>query len=73
MPHCVFIANSSVVGEAVHDSLYIVRVAGGDVVLKDGRQIHLFVRDRGAGWPRKMDNFETVEADFATPFLEIGG
>ena len=34
---------------------------------------YLLVRDRRAGWARKMDNFEAVEADFAAPFLEIGG
>src|SRR5262245_54149979 len=34
---------------------------------------YLFVRDGGAGWARKMDDFEAFEADFAAPFFEIGG
>ena len=33
----------------------------------------LLVRDRGAGWARKMDDFEAPEADFAAPLFEIGG
>ena len=73
MSHCVFIANNGVVGEAVHDSFHIVRVAGFDVTSNDGRQIHLFVRDGRAGWAGKMDDFEALEADFAAPFFEIGG
>ena len=31
------------------------------------------VSDCGAGWAGKMDDFEMLEADFAAPFLEIGG
>src|ERR1043166_6545310 len=31
------------------------------------------VSDFGAGWAGKMDHFEMLEADFAAPFLEIGG
>ena len=34
---------------------------------------YLLVRDRRAGWACKMDDFEALEADFAAPFLEIGG
>src|SRR5262245_7671520 len=33
----------------------------------------LLVRNRGAGWAGKMDDFEALEAGFATPFFEIGG
>ena len=73
MSHSIFIANNCVVGEAVHDCSHIVGVARGDVPLNDGRQIHLFVRDGGAGWAGKMDDFEALEADFAAPFFEIGG
>jgi len=73
MSHCVFIANDGVGGEAVHDCFHIVRVAGGDVALNNGRQIHLFVRDCRAGWARKMDDFEALKADFAAPFFEIRG
>ena len=69
----VFIANNGVGGEAGHDCFHVVRIAGADVALNDGRQIHLFVSDRGAGWTGKMDDFEAIEADFATPFFEIGG
>jgi hypothetical protein len=69
----VLIANNGVVGKTVHDCFYVVRIAGGDVGLNDGRQIHLFVCDCGAGRAGKMDDFEALEADFATPFFEIGG
>jgi hypothetical protein len=34
---------------------------------------YLLVRDRGAGWAGKMDDFEPLETDFATPFFEISG
>ena len=34
---------------------------------------YLLVRDRRAGWAGEMDDFEALEADFATPFFEIGG
>ena len=33
----------------------------------------LLVGNRGARWARKMDDFETLEADFAAPFFKIGG
>jgi hypothetical protein len=33
----------------------------------------LFVSDRRAGWAGEVDHFEALEADFATPFLEIRG
>ena len=39
----------------------------------EGLPFSLLVGNRGAGWSRKMDNFEAFEADFAAPFLEIGG
>ena len=34
---------------------------------------YLLVRDCGAGRAGKIDDFEALEADFATPFFEIGG
>jgi hypothetical protein len=34
---------------------------------------YLLVRDCRARWAGKMDDFEALEADFATPFFEIGG
>ena len=71
--HRVLIANNGVVVEAGHDCFHVVRIAGGDVGLNDRRQIHSLVRDRRAGWTGKMDDFEAREADFATPFFEIGG
>ena len=33
---------------------------------------YLLVRDGGAGWAGKMDDFEALEADFAAPFFKIG-
>ena len=71
--HRVLIANNGVVVEAGHDCFHVMRIAGGDVGLNNGRQIHLLVRDRGAGRAGKMDDFEALEADFATPFFEIDG
>ena len=73
MSRCVFIANNGVGGEAVHDCSDIVRVAGIDVPLNDKRQIHLFVRNRGARRASEVEHVEALEADFAAPFLEIGG
>src|SRR5438132_2902999 len=67
----VLIANNGVVGKTVHDCFHVVRVAGFDVPRNDGRQIHLFVCDGGAGWAGKMNDFEELEADFAAPFFEI--
>ena len=32
----------------------------------------LFVRDCGAGWASKMNDFELIEADLTAPFFEIG-
>ena len=34
---------------------------------------YLLVSDGGARRTGKMDDFEALEADFATPFFEIGG
>jgi len=73
MSCCVFIANNGVVGEAVHDSFHIVCVTGFYVASNNGRRIHLFVRDGRAGWAGEMDDFEALKADFAAPFLKIGG
>jgi len=69
----ILIANNGVVGEADHDCFHIVRIAGADIALNQGRQVHLLVSDRGAGWAGKMDDFEALEPDFEAPFFEIGG
>jgi hypothetical protein len=59
-----------VVGEAVHDSFHIVRVAGGDVARMTGGGF-IYLRDRRAGWAGKMDDFEALEADFTAPVFKI--
>ena len=33
----------------------------------------LFIRDCGARWAGKMNDFKPVKADLTAPFLEIGG